>query len=139
LRFRLVRGVPPYRPPRSAAIAAAVLAGLGLTAALVPTTEGSPVICPFRALTGLPCPTCGMVRTAHLILRGRIVSAFAVNPLDALFLTIVVPAALMLWVANRRAGVGVGVELEGREGILAWVAVALAVGANWIYVLATVR
>jgi len=137
LKLRLVRGAPPYRPPRSAAIAAAILAALGLAAALLPTIEGSPVICPFRAVTGLPCPTCGMVRTTHLIFQGRLREALAVNPFDALFLVGAIPAALGLWAANRLRGISLRIELSRRERLAAWVTLAVLVAANWAYVLAT--
>ena len=46
--------------PRLAAIAAAPLA----TGALLPVGAvlDGPVVCPFRAATGLPCPLCGATR-----------------------------------------------------------------------------
>lgn len=39
--------------------------------------------CAFKALTGLPCPTCGTTRAAQAMLQGRLLDAFAVNPLAA--------------------------------------------------------
>lgn len=39
--------------------------------------------CPFRALTGVPCPTCGTTHAAVAILHGEIGAAFAANPLAA--------------------------------------------------------
>ncbi len=38
-------------------------------------------VCPFRALTGIPCPTCGTTHAAVALLRGRIGAALAANPL----------------------------------------------------------
>jgi hypothetical protein len=39
--------------------------------------------CPFRALTGLPCLSCGTTRTAVALLGGRPLDALATNPLAA--------------------------------------------------------
>jgi hypothetical protein len=40
--------------------------------------------CPFRAITGLPCPTCGTTHAALALLDGRIGDAFVANPLAAI-------------------------------------------------------
>ena len=40
--------------------------------------------CPFRALTGVPCLSCGTTRAAVAFLDGRVVDALLINPLAAL-------------------------------------------------------
>jgi hypothetical protein len=40
--------------------------------------------CPFRALTGVPCLSCGTTRAAVALLDGRVVDALIANPLAAL-------------------------------------------------------
>jgi hypothetical protein len=40
--------------------------------------------CPFRAITGIPCPTCGTTHAALALLSGRLGDAFTANPLAAL-------------------------------------------------------
>jgi hypothetical protein len=37
--------------------------------------------CPFRALTGLPCLSCGTTRAAVAVLHGDVLGALATNPL----------------------------------------------------------
>jgi hypothetical protein len=37
--------------------------------------------CPFRAITGIPCPTCGTTHAALALLNGRFAKALAFNPL----------------------------------------------------------
>ncbi len=37
--------------------------------------------CPFRSLTGIPCPTCGTTRMFVSLSNGELVSAMAMNPL----------------------------------------------------------
>jgi hypothetical protein len=55
--------------------------------------------CVFRALTGIPCPTCGTTRAATALLDGRLVEALAANPLaTAAGLTFIVGAPFAaLW------------------------------------------
>jgi|SRR5215204_1886770 len=37
--------------------------------------------CPFRFLTGLQCPGCGITRALHNLLHGHLMTAFTLNPL----------------------------------------------------------
>ena len=40
--------------------------------------------CPFRTITGIPCPSCGSTHAAVALLSGRPGAALAANPLAAL-------------------------------------------------------
>jgi hypothetical protein len=51
------------------------------------------VLCPFRALTGLPCPGCGMTRAFCSLGHGDLSGAFGYNALAPF----VFAAALLLW------------------------------------------
>ncbi len=139
MNLKLVRGARPYGAPWQAIAAAAVLVGLGIVVAAQPVLEEGPVVCPFRAATGLPCPTCGLLRTAHHLLGGRIGAAFAVNPLDAVSLLVVAPALLLLWIANATRGVALRVTLSPGQRRCAWAALGIVVALNWIYVLVAQR
>lgn len=44
------------------------------------------VMCPFKAITGLPCPGCGGIRASQSILKGDFMSALQTNPLSCLFI-----------------------------------------------------
>jgi len=48
---------------------------------LVLLVAGLPWRCPLRALTGIPCPTCGMTRAARLALHGDFTAATRMHPL----------------------------------------------------------
>ena len=52
-----------------------------------------PVLCPFRLITGLPCPLCGLTHGLHVLSRGDWSAAFQAHPLVVPFL------ALLLYVA----------------------------------------
>jgi hypothetical protein len=75
----------------------AAVAMLALAAAwpLLPTGAGLP--CPWRTLTGIPCPFCGMTRSVTSTVHLDVAAAFDLNPAGIA----VVVAALVLLVAWR--------------------------------------
>lgn len=58
---------------------AIALAGATLLAPLIwlhdPDVDGHQTICPFRALTGLPCPGCGITRSLVFLYRGDLLTS----------------------------------------------------------------
>ena len=61
--------------------------GLGATVALAaPDLIRLLPACVFRALTGLPCPSCGSTRAVLALADGRLLAALAHNPLAILVL-----------------------------------------------------
>ena len=64
-----------------------------VSAAWSPSDLPGFVLCPFRAVTGLPCPGCGMTRAFCSIGHGDIAAAFSYNALGPL----VFAAALLVW------------------------------------------
>ena len=58
-----------------------------------PTDLPGVVLCPFRALTGLPCPGCGMTRAFCALGHGDLSGAFGYNALAPF----VFAAALLVW------------------------------------------
>lgn len=49
-------------------------------------TTGIYISCPFRALTGLRCPGCGITHMVLYLLKGRVITAFACNPAFMIYL-----------------------------------------------------
>jgi hypothetical protein len=92
-------------PVESRWLAAAAVGCLCLAGLLSPAgvTDG-PVVCPFRRLTGLPCPGCGMTRAWVFAEHGRFGEAIAANP----FVLVLLPSAVVFVVA-------VGLALLGRR------------------------
>lgn len=93
--------------------------------------------CPFLAMTGWPCMTCGATRATTAFLQGNFPHAFWWNPLAALALCGVVAfdlyAAVVLVSRAPRLRV---VDWTRTQRTLAWTAFAGAVLLNWIYLLA---
>jgi hypothetical protein len=103
-----VEGARPFYVAREATRAAALrraLFALPLTSAVFavsalwrPSDLPGVVLCPFRALTGLPCPGCGMTRAFCSMGHGDVASAFGYNALAPF-----VFAGALLWWAHALA------------------------------------
>ena len=52
------------------------------------------VLCPFKLLTGMDCPTCGTTRGVAALLNGDISSAWSYNPLSFVVALLFVTALL---------------------------------------------
>ena len=86
---------------------------------------GGLILCPYRALTGLACPGCGMTRATHFLLRGDLAAAWAHNPL--LFLA--VPLVLGFALAPRALSAPRALRWRTRIG---WVGLVCAL-VFWIW------
>ncbi len=66
-------------------------AGIGTARLISPArAEAGPVICPFRRLTGLPCPGCGLTRSWVDLMHGRVADAMAANAFGIVALALAV-------------------------------------------------
>jgi hypothetical protein len=107
------------------AVAALVLHGIGLP----------PVVCPFRAATGVPCPTCGGTRAVAALLAGRPGAALAWNPLlTAAAGAWVVFAVYAVW-AILTGRPRLRVRLSARDLVAMRIAAAGLTLAQWAYVI----
>ena len=53
------------------------------------------IACPFRLITGYPCPGCGGIRAVQAILNGNILLALQINPLSCLLSIFIV--IMLFW------------------------------------------
>jgi hypothetical protein len=60
------------------------------------TAPGSLVLCPLRAVTGVPCPSCGLTRALAHLERGHWADAVRFHPFAPLVFLLVLALALML-------------------------------------------
>lgn len=89
--------------------------------------------CPFRLLTGVPCPTCGTTHAAQALLNGHVMDALAVNPLMTLAGVAFVLGGLTapLWVI---AG-GAVPDAPVRLPLWARAAIVAVIAANWAWLI----
>jgi hypothetical protein len=111
----------------AAAIGGAIWLRLGL-----PTLR-----CPFLALTGYPCLTCGATRCAIALAHGSFSGAWLWNPLAMVALSFVVVfdvyAAIILVTRAARPRL---TDWTRAEKTAVRIAVIILIGVNWIYLLA---
>lgn len=64
-----------------------IIAILGLVFSVFLLMEYIPIPmgCPFKAITGIPCPGCGGIRAVQFLLKGEILHALYTNPLSCIF------------------------------------------------------
>lgn len=76
-------------------LAAAGVVALGASFAFAPEhIEDGPVICPFRNLTGLPCPGCGLTRSWVYLAHGWWREGLAANPFGIVLALVVLGLAV---------------------------------------------
>jgi Protein of unknown function (DUF2752) len=102
---------------RDLRVVAAGLVGAAAAWPLLPVHP--PLGCPLRALTGIPCPFCGMTRACVAAMHGHLGASLAFNPAGVL----VILAALVALVRP---------QLLTRVRMPPWV-VFVAIGALWIW------
>ncbi len=133
----LVRLVARQGPPLGLIFAAiGLVATLGV--GLLRIDRLNVALCYSKALTGLPCPSCGSTRAAGRLFALDVPGALAMNPLATL-----VALALCVWalgdlalLPRRRA---LGVLVAPRAGFVLRAAAIVALLVNWAYLLAAGR
>lgn len=61
--------------------------------------EYLPIFCPFKFVTGIPCPGCGMTRAFLAMAEADFVSAFRHNPFSIPFFVLIVLSTLNVRIA----------------------------------------
>jgi hypothetical protein len=114
----------------------AILGAIGLVGALVVRFGGLAhlglTLCTLKALTGIPCPSCGGTRAVELLARFDLAGAWAMNPLVTALALLVIPWALAdawLWPRGKALELSVAPPAAAVLRVLAVVVVLV----NWLY------
>ena len=93
--------------------------------------------CPFLALTGWPCMTCGATRATIAFFQGDFLQAFLWNPLAALALggAVLFDVYAGVVLLSRRPRLRI-VDWTKSQATAAWIGVSAVILINWIYLLA---
>jgi hypothetical protein len=108
---------------RGAGIALAV--SIFVPASLLPAAT----FCPFRILTGLPCPGCGLTHAFCSISHGQFKMAWQANPFGFLFYALALVCLAWPWLRTRFPAIELAVS---RTRAVVW-APALLMAGMWVY------
>ncbi len=113
---------------------AVLVAASGLAALWLHLGLPQPV-CPFHALTGVPCPTCGSVRMVENLLGGHVAEAFTWNPLVFVGLL-----AVALWsvISALRKVLDLPswrLVVDDRERLVFRLTAVVLIAVNWVYLI----
>ncbi|MBR5373168.1 MAG: DUF2752 domain-containing protein [Paludibacteraceae bacterium] len=93
------------------------------------------IVCPFRRITSLPCPGCGLTTSILLMLKGEFATAVGLNPMVLLALPMLVVSPILLALkADRCYELWCGFEEYVRNGKWGWI-LFLIIAIDWIYLI----
>jgi len=107
------------------------VAGVGVLHAQGLARGEPPILCLFRRVTDVPCPTCGTTRAAWALAAGDVVAALLLNPFMVIAGVVLAVVLVARAVTARRVRLDLG--KTGRR--VAWATVAVLFIANWAWVI----
>jgi hypothetical protein len=116
--------------------AAVISASLLAAAAWLRAFGLPPLVCPFHALTGLPCPTCGVTRALAALVAGNLGASLRLHPAVLPGVALAAAYAAYAWLVVGLRLPRLRVSLAPRESrALRWSAAAVLVGV-WSFLIA---
>jgi hypothetical protein len=109
-------------------------AAAGLLGRLLRVDSFKVTLCGFKAMTGIPCPTCGATRCLISVARLDLRTAFEMNPLIfvlGVFLAAWAVTDSILWVRRR----SLGLEVQKGWGIPIAIFAAVMAFVNWVHLI----
>ena len=111
----------------------------GLIAWVVLTMMGFQfIVCPFKRLTGVPCPACGTTRTLEALLHGDLTHAMTLNPINLFFCLAIAILVFVLMIKNSGMSISFHQDLKRLESFLRkptiYIPLIAVVLFNWVNV-----
>jgi Protein of unknown function (DUF2752) len=98
---RAMHAPPSTRRERELRVASGGMVAIAAAWPLLPAHP--PLACPLRAITGIPCPLCGMTRAVVAAAHGHLGTSLAFNPAGIVVLVVAVVAILRpAWLTRLR-------------------------------------
>ncbi|MBR4813919.1 MAG: DUF2752 domain-containing protein [Paludibacteraceae bacterium] len=93
------------------------------------------IVCPFRRLTSMPCPGCGLTTSILLMLHGEFATAVSLNPMVLLAVPVLVGSPILLLLkADKCFELWCRFEDYITKGKWGWL-IFLIIAINWIYLI----
>jgi hypothetical protein len=137
MRIRFDASIPLADPVLRGALIGVGTAGLG--AARWFPFGALPPLCSFKAVTGLPCLSCGMTRSWVHLVHGRLAEAWSMSPLGAVLCVLTGLAVAYGILRSVGAIKAVRADMSSRETLAVRTTVILVVLLNWGFVLSAGR
>ena len=102
---------------------------LALLVVAIAPVEGLPSVCTMKRVFGVGCPTCGMTRALHFLLRGNLHESLRYHPL-------LIPCssiAAVLWLTDYRRRTRGLAGISPRVSLIFVIAGMLALIGFWVY------
>jgi len=115
-----------------------IYGGISLVALFIARTM--PVLsfapsCVFRAVTGIPCPTCGSTHSVVHLAQGEVSAAFMMNPLTTVCLTAAVLVFFYSLVTLSFDLPKISIMLSSKEETTLRVCVIILILVQWVYLI----
>jgi len=92
-----------------------------------------PIGCPFKAITGYPCPGCGGTRALIALLHGQIIEAIMINPLSVLLILFALVAPIWLFIDCYRGTQSLKKIMKEPWPTPVLIITVIIILANWIW------
>ena len=92
-----------------------------------------PLVCPFKYVTGIPCPGCGGTRAFFALVHGHIAEAVMINPLSVLVIVFALIAPVWLFADCYRGSDSLQRVMRSKWSWQTTAIVVVIILANWIW------